>query len=313
MPYIPKQLIQFVLITKDGKFEQSHFKLSNDELIKTNEINQQLYKKCGFKTDSFFKKQHTWKIKLKDAKETEIVVAVYGKTQGKQSMKNMFDFQICNKECVFYGNVAILSFNTDMVVRSFNVSLWEHVLHKLKRKLKDPLMLSRLSCPSLTKLKDKKDQKDPPMKTSEKVTRDEDRDDEEEEDDEPGDADEESSIQLSSDGEDSIEEDEEQDEEDDEEDVEEDEDDIDANEETDGIEEDDKKTVKTIAKFSKLTTTEPPHIQERKKYTKKVISKDSGQFKITLSMMKKVKSHQQYLELLENKEDFEELKEEEYI
>jgi hypothetical protein len=156
MPYIPKQLIQFVLITKDGQFVQSHFKLSNDELDKTQEIHHQLYKKCGFKTDSFFNKHHSWKIKLKDSNETEIVVAVYGKTQGKQSMKNMFDFQICTKDTVFFGNVAILSFNTDSSVRSLDVSLWEHAYNKIKRKATDSLTLPT-SCAALSKPKLKKD------------------------------------------------------------------------------------------------------------------------------------------------------------
>lgn len=60
-----------------------------------------LYKKCNFRSEKSFKKQHTFKVK-------QHYIHIFGKTTGKALTENKFEFPPPIDTALFFGNMAIL-------------------------------------------------------------------------------------------------------------------------------------------------------------------------------------------------------------
>jgi hypothetical protein len=92
---------------------------------------EDLYKKCGFKSENNFKCAVEWKTKVKGEKYK---VYVYGKEEGKANTENKYDFPPPIDTTLFYGNcVVVCKKETDEEYKYFNldVALWEKIYEKL--------------------------------------------------------------------------------------------------------------------------------------------------------------------------------------
>jgi hypothetical protein len=92
---------------------------------------EELYKKCGFKSENNFKCAVEWKTKVKGEKYK---VYVYGKEEGKANTENKYDFPPPIDNTLFYGNcVVVCKKEVEGEYEYFNldVALWEKIYEKL--------------------------------------------------------------------------------------------------------------------------------------------------------------------------------------
>ena len=95
---------------------------------------EDLYKKCGFKTPDNFAKQTDWRIRSKDL---TYIVSLYGKTTGKANSENKYDFPPPNDTTLFFGNCVIVCHTEykgesgEPLLESINTELWEKFYEKL--------------------------------------------------------------------------------------------------------------------------------------------------------------------------------------
>jgi len=95
---------------------------------------EDLFKKCGFKKQDNFYKQHEWTVKLDKKK---YLVAVFAKTEGKANAENKYDFPPPIDTTLFFGSCAIVcSVNSDENKELFSltactISLWDKLYEKL--------------------------------------------------------------------------------------------------------------------------------------------------------------------------------------
>lgn len=76
----PKQTNGVIVVDKIGTLKPITLKEYNKE---------ELYKKCGLKTDTGFTKQTEWNVKLDGQ---TYYVSMYGKLEGRANMENKYDF-----------------------------------------------------------------------------------------------------------------------------------------------------------------------------------------------------------------------------
>ena len=91
--------------------------------FKTDEI----YKKCGFKKDTGFVLQHTWKLNHDDVNYS---ILVYAKEDGKANSENKYDFPPPIDNKLFFGKCAILCKVEDNY-ENLSLSLWKIVYEHL--------------------------------------------------------------------------------------------------------------------------------------------------------------------------------------
>jgi hypothetical protein len=111
--------IAIVLANKSGEIENINVKAIDDEL----------YKKCGFKTPTEFQRQSEYAVNIDGALH---VIRVYGKKKGKSNMINKYEFPPPIDKVLFYGSCAIVchrfDFNTEEFVPiSMTCKTWESI------------------------------------------------------------------------------------------------------------------------------------------------------------------------------------------
>jgi hypothetical protein len=92
---------------------------------------EELYKKCGFKKDNDFLKQIDWKIKLGN---TKWLVTVYGKTEGRATNENKYDFPPPIDNTLFFGSCAIVAKSYKdgiFTIENLTIPLWDQFYEKL--------------------------------------------------------------------------------------------------------------------------------------------------------------------------------------
>ena len=92
---------------------------------------EELYKKCGFKSENNFKCAVEWKTKVKGEK---YIVYVYGKEEGKANTENKYDFPPPIDTTLFYGNCVVLckkEVEGEYEYTNLDVELWERMYEKL--------------------------------------------------------------------------------------------------------------------------------------------------------------------------------------
>ena len=88
-----------LIVQKNGDIKQGDLP-SNDEL----------YKKCGYKKNVGFEKQHTWKCRI-NGKRSNIIL--YGKTSGRAGSENKYEFPPPVDSCLYFGNCALVAKTKD--------------------------------------------------------------------------------------------------------------------------------------------------------------------------------------------------------
>ena len=120
--------INVVIVEKSGSLKS---------LCVKNFVEDDLYKKCGFKTKDNFKKYDSWKIKSKDL---TYIVTLYGKDVGKANSENKYDFPPPHDNTLFFGNCVLVlhtSYKGEKkeklppILESLTVDLWEKLYEKL--------------------------------------------------------------------------------------------------------------------------------------------------------------------------------------
>ena len=112
--------ISIIIVEKSGIL-----KLNNVTSYKEEE----LFKKCGFKKIDGFKKQTEWTVKHEN---TKYIVMVYGKTDGRATSENKYDFPPPIDQKLFFGNCAIvLKTKEDNNYASLTIPMWDKIYEKL--------------------------------------------------------------------------------------------------------------------------------------------------------------------------------------
>jgi len=89
----------------------------------------ELFKKCGFKKGDGFVKQTTWSpVKINGNKYS---VHLYGKSEGKASTENKYDFPPPVDKTLFFGSCAIVCKNEESKLISLTIELWDKIYEKL--------------------------------------------------------------------------------------------------------------------------------------------------------------------------------------
>jgi hypothetical protein len=99
---------------------------------------EELFKKCGFKKDTDFKKQTEWLIKYDNKK---YVISLYGKLEGKSGMENKYDFPPPIDNKLFFGACALVGQLKDETNKktliNLSIPLWDKLYEKLFGGFKD--------------------------------------------------------------------------------------------------------------------------------------------------------------------------------
>ena len=83
-----------IIVDKSGNAKSTQVSSASD-----------LYKKCGFKSDTGFELAHTWTLTFND---TKYMLDVYGKTKGKAGSENKFEFPPPIDNVLFFGSCAVI-------------------------------------------------------------------------------------------------------------------------------------------------------------------------------------------------------------
>ena len=96
-----------------------------------------LYKKCGFKSKNGFELQkvspssaYTWKVNMNG---TIYFVCLYGKTSGRENNENKYDFPPPVDKTLFFGNCVLLAkqWKEELEYVNLSVDLWTKMYEKL--------------------------------------------------------------------------------------------------------------------------------------------------------------------------------------
>ena len=94
----------------------------------------ELYKRCGFKSAENFKKHCEWRIRKADL---TYIISMYGKTTGKANFENKYDFPPPIDTTLFFGSCVLVchtSYNGETgppLLETLDIALWEKLYEKL--------------------------------------------------------------------------------------------------------------------------------------------------------------------------------------
>lgn len=94
---------------------------------------EDLYKKCGFKTNNGFAKVVEWKVKKNSIK---YFIKVFGKLEGRANNENKYDFPPPIDVKLLYGSCAIIAYTFEdtsnkATLINLTIPLWESLYEKL--------------------------------------------------------------------------------------------------------------------------------------------------------------------------------------
>ena len=96
-----------------------------------------LYKKCGFRTNDDFTRQHTWEVNLKTAlgsagaKAAKHIISVWAKKVGKANFENKYDFPPPIDTALFFGTCAVVQTDEAGNLIDLTKETWEKIYEKL--------------------------------------------------------------------------------------------------------------------------------------------------------------------------------------
>ena len=117
------QPLSVIIIEKTGEIKSLGIKDFKEE---------ELYKKCGFKKQSDFVKQHEWGVKFS---VTKYYIQVFAKTEGKANSENKYDFPPPIHTKLFFGSCALVGYiklqdGTKKYI-DLTKELWEKIYEKI--------------------------------------------------------------------------------------------------------------------------------------------------------------------------------------
>lgn len=88
----------------------------------------ELFKKCGYKSETGFALAHTWKLTFND---TEYMLDVYGKTKGKAGSENKYEFPPPIDNVLFFGSCAVIGRENNKYI-SLSVNEFNDIMEHLQ-------------------------------------------------------------------------------------------------------------------------------------------------------------------------------------
>lgn len=111
--------MSFVLINKNGEVTTK----------KTRDLSfENLYKKCGFRSNNNFKRIHIWSVILND--ETNLV-AIYAKTKGRAGQENKYELPPPVDQDLYYGSLGVIRITSQGEIDNFTKEEWKNVYEAL--------------------------------------------------------------------------------------------------------------------------------------------------------------------------------------
>ena len=112
--------MRFITINKYGIVKNTSMRVNDT---------QNIYKKCGFKNNNNFSKQHTWKIKINNE---SLSISIYGKNSGRALNENKYELPPPVDTTLFFGDIAIIAYNENTSeYYDFNDELWNKIYNEL--------------------------------------------------------------------------------------------------------------------------------------------------------------------------------------
>jgi len=111
--------VRLLVVEKNGTIKESVLKTWNEE---------ELYKKAGFKNGQGFELATTWKVD--DINKKSYTINVYGKTDGRATQENKYEFPPPIDETLFFGSCLIVNMRNDKPV-SLTTAEWTCIYEKL--------------------------------------------------------------------------------------------------------------------------------------------------------------------------------------
>jgi hypothetical protein len=90
-------------------------------------VEDELYKKAGFKSKEGFAKHSEWTVSLKNAPTT---IELYGKISGRAGQENKYDFPPPADNTLFFGSCVLVCKSGDNIV-DISVAEWEKIYEQL--------------------------------------------------------------------------------------------------------------------------------------------------------------------------------------
>jgi len=90
---------------------------------------EDFYKKCGYKSPSNFKKQHTWKGKVEG---TTYYISLFAKTDSRTAMgENKYEFPPPVDSVLYFGTCLLAGYKNETEPINLTVEMWNVVYNKL--------------------------------------------------------------------------------------------------------------------------------------------------------------------------------------
>ena len=112
-------MFKFILVNKLGVVENTTMR---------NCLLDNLYKKCGFKNNTDFEKRTEWRLRHNNEK---ISICVYAKTIGRAQNENKYELPPPIDKHLYFGNIAIVSFDKDNNLIELDKEMWETFYNQL--------------------------------------------------------------------------------------------------------------------------------------------------------------------------------------
>jgi hypothetical protein len=109
----------YLIVQKDGNIKETTVKQF---------VEEDLYKKAGFRTSDGFALHATWSVE--NVNHTNYNIQVYGKTDGRANQENKYEFPPPIDNTLFFGNCIILNRLGD-VVSDLTETEWTAIYDKL--------------------------------------------------------------------------------------------------------------------------------------------------------------------------------------
>lgn len=109
--------MNILIVEKLGTIKQTNVKSPDD-----------IYKKCGFKTDKDFLLRTMW-----DAiwDSVDIKIALFAKDTGRANSENKYEFPPPVDNELYFGSVALVAFSKDEEIIDLTIEMWESIYEAL--------------------------------------------------------------------------------------------------------------------------------------------------------------------------------------
>ena len=109
--------VSIIIVQKNGEIKQSETEIIEDEL----------YKKCGYKKNTGFETQHVWKCRI-NGKLT--LITLFGKINGRAGSENKYEFPPPIDKVLYFGNCVLIAKIKDNYT-SLTKDLWKTIYTRM--------------------------------------------------------------------------------------------------------------------------------------------------------------------------------------